>query len=302
VTVPAAYLGIILIWSTTPLAIQWSSEGVGFLFGVTVRMFIAVSVCIILLRLLRITLRWQGQEGMTYLASSMGIYLAMMSVYWGAQFIPSGLVSVLYGLLPIATTLVSAIWFRESFYQPKKLFSLVLGVLGLFVIFSPTFDIDGGDLMFFGALGVLASVIIHAVSMVWIKRIGAEVNPLAMTTGGLVIATPLYLLTWGLVDGHWPESVLSSAALSIVYLGVIGSVVGFVLYYYVLKNLAAEAVSLITLITPVCALMLGYWINNERLDVYMLFGVVLIMLALITHQFSTLYEKKLEKKKVKINN
>ena len=301
-TVPAAYLGIILIWSTTPLAIQWSSEGVGFLFGVTVRMFIAVSVCIILLRLLRITLRWQGQEGMTYLASSMGIYLAMMSVYWGAQFIPSGLVSVLYGLLPIATTLVSAIWFRESFYQPKKLFSLVLGVLGLFVIFSPTFDIDGGDLMFFGALGVLASVIIHAVSMVWIKRIGAEVNPLAMTTGGLVIATPLYLLTWGLVDGHWPESVLSSAALSIVYLGVIGSVVGFVLYYYVLKNLAAEAVSLITLITPVCALMLGYWINNERLDVYMLFGVVLIMLALITHQFSTLYEKKLEKKKVKINN
>ncbi len=292
-TVPAAYLGIIVIWSTTPLAIQWSSEGVGFLFGVTVRMLIALVVCLFLLRVLKISMRWQGKEGMTYLASSLGIYFAMISVYWGAQFIPSGLISVLYGLLPIATAVISAIWFRESLYQPARIFSLVLGVLGLYVIFNPTFDLDGKNNLLLGALGVLISVVIHAISMVWIKKIAAdEVNPLAMTAGGLVIATPLYVLTWGVADAQWPDSVLPTVMYSIVYLSVIGSVVGFVLYYYVLKKLAAAVVSLITLVTPVCALVLGYWVNNERLEAYMIFGVILIMLALITHQCSLLFGRK----------
>ncbi|MDX1336059.1 MAG: EamA family transporter, partial [Gammaproteobacteria bacterium] len=43
-SVPAAYMGIIMIWATTPLAIKWSGESVGFLFGVSARMLIGLAV------------------------------------------------------------------------------------------------------------------------------------------------------------------------------------------------------------------------------------------------------------------
>ncbi|MBU2479196.1 MAG: EamA family transporter, partial [Gammaproteobacteria bacterium] len=45
-SMPAAFLGVILIWSTTPLAIQWSSEGGGFLFGVAARMWLGALFCL----------------------------------------------------------------------------------------------------------------------------------------------------------------------------------------------------------------------------------------------------------------
>ncbi|HID49904.1 MAG TPA: EamA family transporter, partial [Chromatiales bacterium] len=48
-SVPAAYVGIIIVWSTTPLAIKWSGEGAGFLFGVSARMLLGAVVCLLLL-------------------------------------------------------------------------------------------------------------------------------------------------------------------------------------------------------------------------------------------------------------
>ncbi len=45
VSVPAAFIGVVFIWSTTPLAIKWSSDGAGFLFGVGARMLLGLFVC-----------------------------------------------------------------------------------------------------------------------------------------------------------------------------------------------------------------------------------------------------------------
>lgn len=58
-SVPAAYLGVVLIWGTTPLAIKWSGEGVGYLFGVTGRMVIGVVLALVLVYLMRLQV-WIG--------------------------------------------------------------------------------------------------------------------------------------------------------------------------------------------------------------------------------------------------
>ena len=50
--VPAAFAGVVLIWATTPVAIKWSSEGAGFLFGVSSRMVLGAMVCAVLLAML----------------------------------------------------------------------------------------------------------------------------------------------------------------------------------------------------------------------------------------------------------
>ena len=94
-SVRAAYIGVILIWSTTPLAIKWSSEPGGFLFGLTGRMLLGVVVSLALVGLLRIRLPWHREARRTYLAAGFGLFGSMLLVYWSSQYIPSGWMSVL---------------------------------------------------------------------------------------------------------------------------------------------------------------------------------------------------------------
>ena len=122
-SVPAAFFGVIIIWSTTPLAIQWSSEGWGYLFGATGRMVLGALLCVALITVLRHKLPLDRKAWETYIAAGAGIYGAMMSVYWGSQFIPSGLVAVIFGLTPVATAVLAAFYLQEACLTLGKLAS-----------------------------------------------------------------------------------------------------------------------------------------------------------------------------------
>ncbi|MEN8214816.1 MAG: EamA family transporter [Pseudomonadota bacterium] len=118
-SVPAAYLGVIIIWSTTPLAIKWSGE-TGFLFGVSGRMLLGALLCILIIALWRLEFPWHRAARRSYWAASVTIYGAMIITYWGAQFIPSGLISVLFGISPIVTSLLSIIWLNDRTISPTQ--------------------------------------------------------------------------------------------------------------------------------------------------------------------------------------
>ena len=83
------------------------------------------------------------------------------------------------------------------------------------------------------------------------------------------------------LPNEWPLR----AGASIVYLGVIGSVLGYAMYFYALRHVSASKMALITLITPVVALMLGQILNNEMIDVEVWVGTVMILLGLTLHQW-----------------
>lgn len=282
-SIPLAFMGVILIWSTTPLAIQWSSEGGGFLFGVAARMWLGALFCLALMGIFSVPLPRHRAALKTYGAAGLGIFGAMFCVYWGAQFIPSGLVSVLYGLTPMMTGLCAALWLQESAFTPARLFGMLLGLGGLLVIFGQ--GLVDRHLAMGGMIAVVLSVVLHSISSVWVKRIGAEVPAMAMAGGGMLVAAPLYLLAWLLLDGRMPAALTERAAYSILYLSVVGSVMGFVLFYYVLKRVAASRIALITLVTPVLALAFGTTLNGEVIASRTLLGAGLILLGLVAHQW-----------------
>lgn len=285
-SIPAAYVAVILIWSTTPLAIQWSGEGGGFLFGVTARMVTGAVLCSLLLVVLRVSLPLHRAARLTYLAAGLGIFGAMTCVYWGAQFIPSGWVSVLFGLTPIVTGGFALLWLEEEGFTPARSFGLLLGLAGLVVIFGSSAAL--GEHALLGALAVLASVVIHSFSAVWVKRVGADLPAMAVTGGGLLVAAPAYLVSWLVFDGHLPHGLPLRALGAIGYLALFGSVVGFIFYYYVLRHVAAGKTALITLVTPVIALLLGAAFNGEALDMQVWLGALLILAGLACHQWGAL--------------
>lgn len=283
-SIPAAFLAVIVIWSTTPLAIQWSSEGWGFLFSVTGRMTIGALFCLALIRLLGEELRWHKAARNTYFAAALGIYGALLAVYWGAQYIPSGLIAVLFALSPIVTALMASFWLQENSLTVAKLLAAFVGLGGVSIIFLS--DTAGNTFAWQGVVAVLVAVVLQSASGVWIKRIAAaDVSGLAVTCGALLLAVPLYFVTWLVFSDHSFGHVTARAIAALLYLGIIGSVVGFTLYFYVLKHVQANKVALVTLMTPVSALFLGQGLNNEHIASNVWWGTVIILTALLMHQW-----------------
>lgn len=282
-SIPAAYIGVIIIWSTTPLAIKWSGEEIGFLFGLTGRMVLAVSICLLLSLLFRIKLPWHRQARWTYVAAGLGLFFAMQLVYWSAQFIPSGWISVIFGLSPILTGVMAAVWLTEKALTPTRIGGVLLGVGGLAFIFTSGQTL--GQEAYFGIVGVLLSTLVHSVSAVTVKRIDAQLPGLAVTTGGLLVAVPLYLILFFMTGEVVPATVPNRALISILYLGIVGSVLGFTLYFYVLRHVEATRVALITLLTPVMALFLGNVFNGEPITPETWAGAAMIMLGLLLFEY-----------------
>ncbi|MEI6270468.1 MAG: DMT family transporter [Methylococcaceae bacterium] len=277
------YISVILLWATTPLAIKWSGQGPGFLFGVTARMAIGTVCILLVLALMRQRLAWHRKALLTYLAIALQIYGAMLAVYWAAQFIPSGWISVIFGLTPLMTALLAAIFLDERSLTLGKLLAYGLGIGGLIIMFGSALQLGHDAVLGIG--GVLVSAFLQSISAVWVKRIAAKLPALSQVTGGLLLALPAYLLTWWLVDGHWPVLLTPTSMVAIIYLGVIATSLGFVLYYYLLTHLPATRVALITLVSPLLALMLGHVMNHEPLTLKVVTGTLLILSALIVHTF-----------------
>jgi len=290
VRIKLAYLGVVLIWTTTPLGVKWSGEGLSFVLGVTARMSIGAFLLLIYMLAARRSIAFHAQARWTYLAVSAQIYLSMLTTYWGAQFIPSGWISVIFGLSPFMTAFMAAAFLQERSLGWHKLFAYALGVGGLATMFLSAMDLSRQALLGVGA--VLLATFIHAASAVWVKRIDARLPALQQISGGLLFSLPMYYLTWYGLDGaQLPLEIPDRSLYAIVYLGTIATILGFAFYYYLLTHMPATHVAMINLLTPVLSLWLGHGVNHEPLTVKVMIGAALIMTALLIHQTAARRER-----------
>ena len=282
-SVPAAYIGVILIWSTTPLGIKWSSEG-GILFAATARMVIGAALCVMIFFVLRKALPRDRIAMRAYFAASIGAYGSMMCIYWGAQHVASGLISVLFGLAPISAGLFARIWLGDRQFTPLRAIGTLISVGGLAVIFADA--LHGAELLSVAA--ILCGVLLYSLSAVAVKRTGSTLSALSLATGSLLLVVPMYAVTFWIVGAAWPQALSGRASISIIYLGVMGSVVGFMLYFYVLKRIDMGRLAMINIITPVAALAVGALFNDEHVNRSIWIGTFIIMGGLAVFEWEAL--------------
>ena len=286
-SVSAAYFGLILIWSTMPLSIQWSTQGMSFSFAVLARMVIGLATAILILLVGRTRFPLHPRARLAYIVGGLGLFSSMALTYWGARFVHSGLISVMFGLAPLMAGIMASFVLGERSLTPWKIFGTLLGVTGLGIIFLHG-DRLGNEHFLAGLTALLFSVFFYSGSLVWLKRIGDDSPPLATTVGSLAVATLLFAVLWVATNRELPISVPARSGIAVVYLGVFGSAMAFTMYYYVIKHMRATKISLITLITPVLALLLGNLFNGERITPSLGFGTALILLGLAAHQHDAL--------------
>lgn len=278
-----AYLMVVLIWATTPLTIQWSSDSLSFIAAVLLRMSFALSLGLIINALLGRKLFARPQVWRVYAAGAIGIFPNLPVVYWSAQFIPSGMVAVVFAMSPFVTGLMTLVLLKQNPFTIRRVFALALALVGLQIIFYHQFQFDMRAV--YGIAGILLSCFLFSFSSVLVKKMdaGVGVDAFNQALGTVLFALPGLLLSWWYLDGQIPSSISTKSLASVGYLSVFGSLIGAALFFYVLARMSASAVSLITFITPVLALILGAWAGRETLSWQLWLGAAMVISALLLY-------------------
>lgn len=277
-----AYVGVVAIWATTPLAIKWSVQDAGFLIAVAGRMAIGVVLAVLLALVAYRHMVVTRSALAAYGSAAVGMYGALSLVHWSAQHINSGLLSVVSGTMPIISSFLGAWLLRERTFTWWRSIGMVLGLVGLAVVFYE--ELQVGTAAILGTAAVVISLVIHALSAIGVKRFGHGLPPLMVAAGGLIGAGPLFGLTLWVDRAPLPQALSTRGMAAIFYLGVMGSVVGFVLYYYILQRLTLATVAMINLLTPVLSLWLGFYLNHETVSLRILGGTGFVLFGLLVYR------------------
>lgn len=269
---------VVVIWSSTPLAISWSSIGVSSWLSVLARMSLGFVLCLLILAILRQKLPLDLIALKNYFTASVGIWLSMSLVHASAAYIHSGFISVVFGFTPLFTGFFSMMVLKNNPFSLAKILGMSLAFIGLIFIYQQS--LIRGKLVFYGLSLVFLAMIIQSLVSVILKNINAHTSALQTTTGGLGFALIPLFIFWYFLDGTLPNNISDRTLFAIGYLGFFGSVIGFIGYYHIIKYLNINQVGLLPLMTPIFALILGYFFNQEILSVNDIIGVSLIIVGL----------------------
>ncbi|GHG01076.1 DMT family transporter [Thalassotalea marina] len=299
--VPIAYLAVVLIWSTTPLGIVWSSETVEPTMAVLLRMLIAWLIGWGIIIVCRIHLPWHKEALKLYSFSAIGIFGGMSLSYAAASYISSGLMSLIFGLSPILSGVLAQKLLAEDRFNHIKKLALVAALIGLVIVCYDKMTLKADA--YIGIIFVLIAVFFFSLSGVMVKTINIKINPVATTVGALTFSTPLFLVMWLLLDGTLDYQQWSIRSVSaIIYLGLFGSLIGFISYFYVLQKLSASTVALVTMITPVLAITLGALLNDEVITDNLIVGAGFVVFGLTCYQWSSKVEYVVRYRFKKVND
>jgi drug/metabolite transporter (DMT)-like permease len=274
----ALYALLCLIWGSTWLVIKVGYGGLGPFNVAALRFFIAGAVLVPLVPLLGA--RWPRGGTEWGLVASVGLVLFAADyglIYWSEQFLDSGLTAILFATLPIITAVMAHLYLPGDRMTPRKIAGTLLAFAGVVALFAGhvRFDPSGAGPM----AAVVASAVCASVTAVASKRYGAALHPAALNAPAMLIgALALVAASVAAGDGfRLPQSRSTWGAIG--YLAIAGSVVTFLGYFSLLKTWSVTSLSFISVFTPAIALLLGFFLLDERPTFFTGIGGVLILLG-----------------------
>jgi len=201
-------------------------------------------------------------------------------VYWSEQYLPSGLTAVLFATYPFFTLLVAHLIIPGERITARKMIGVALGFLGVALIFRTDLTV-AHPLGLTAAMVLLVSPVVAAFFTVAVKRWGSQIHPYTLTTlpmtyGALTLLT-VSLMTEDIQSARWSATAVGS----VVYLAIFGSVIGFVVYYTLLRKVAVTSLNLIAYLFPVVAVVLGYLVLDEVLEPLTFVGAGAIVIGIV---------------------
>ena len=278
----AVWLLTCAIWSTVWLFIKIGVTDVPPTTFGALRLTIALSVLMPLMRFRRLSFPDAPRDRrMIVLTGLLLLGVNYVFIYWGMQFVSSGLTAVLQAMTPAFGFLLAPVLLHDEKMTAVKGAALAVGIGGIALIFWNELHV-GGPRAFWGSAAVVASALCIALGYVMVRREGSHLDPLVITTGQMASAIlPLSLYAY-LREGN-PAHIAwtARAVLSGAYLAVFGSVLGGWLNYWLLKRIGATKLLVMGLLEALIAVLLGAVILGERMGARAILGGLLILASVV---------------------
>ncbi len=221
--------------------------------------------------------RWWGRAALLGTLNH-GIFFALL--YVAAYRLPSGLASTITAVSPLVV--MAAAWLAIGERQPRATFVAALtGIAGVVLLVWENDRTGPVDLL--GVAAALGAVTSASVGFVLVKR-WTQPSQVLSTTAWQLVAGGLLLVPVALVVEGAPPPLDPAAVLALSYLALVGSLVGYVVWFRGLTRLDAGAVAVIGLVNPVVGTLLGVVLLAEPFGPVALIAMALTLVSVLLAQ------------------
>lgn len=274
----AALALLTLIWGTTWAAIRVGLGGVPPVTGVAMRFAIAALLLFALSPVLGVKYgRGRHETALWVVNGLLSFCVSYGVVYWAEQSVPSGLAAVLFATYPLLVAIFGHVLLPGDRLGPAKLAGVVVGLVGLGVIYSEDFDKLGGPHVLIASVVLLLSPLASALASVAVKRWGSGVHPVSITAVPMAICAVVMGGLAALVERGRPVVLDRPSVLALLYLAVFGSAVTFTVYYWLMARMPLSQLALITYVIPVVAVAVGAIAFDEPVTAHVVAGTLLVI-------------------------
>ena len=222
-----------------------------------------------------------------WLAGTLIMSLPFLFLYWGQRFIPAGTGGIINGTVPLWVFVIAALTIKgEDSFTWKKAFGVVLGFIGLLLVFAPALkafnSVDKNVLL--GMFSLLCMAICYALGNVFTKYILTGDITMEQNIFHQFMFSSIGLLLFTLFSG---EAIPGSAIfepkvfISMLYVGICSSALALLLLFKLLKEWGALKASAATYFVPIIAVALDFLLNGTIPGVYTITGMIIIIISLV---------------------
>jgi drug/metabolite transporter (DMT)-like permease len=205
---------------------------------------------------------------------------------WAEQYVPTGFAALIIAITPIWFVLLEAFAFRGDRLSRRGITGVLLGILGIAVLFWPKFEYREtlGVMQLICSTTLLFSSFSWAYGSVLSRKWQLTVDPFVATAWEMIFAG-LGHIVLSLLTGQYKHAVFTHRAMmAVLYLVIFGSWVGYSAYVWLLKHVPTPKVATYAYVNPIVAVFLGWLILHEQFDMYIAIGsaVIVVAVALVT--------------------
>lgn len=270
-----------LLWGSTWMVIREGLEDLPPFLSAAVRFTIAALLMAVVAS--RLAGREGGARPTRSLVLMMGVFNFAVSygiVYWVEQYLPSALTSVLWAIFPLVMAILSHLFLPAERIRPLGALGFLLGFAGVTLLFLTDVRALGADALP-AAMVLLVSPLVVAFATLYVKKHGEGTSSLRLNRDAMFLGAALLWVVVFLFERDAPVSWSGAAVASVAYLSVVGTVVTFGVYFWLLRFAPAYKLSVIPYLTPAVALALGAFVAGEPVGPMTLVGMGMILAGVL---------------------
>lgn len=202
------------------------------------------------------------------------------ALFWGEQRITSGLSAVLQATIPAFGLVFAHIYVPGERLTPMKTGGVALGLIGVTIIFSNELQLAGTAALW-GSAAVVLGAAATSYASVLVKARGKHLDPAVLSAGQMIFGwVPLLLVGLWQEGAPWHFHWTRQAVFALFYLALMGSSLAFCLLYWLVRRTEITRIMLISLVTPVAAVIIGAAVLDETLAPRAALGGLCVLIGL----------------------